>query len=490
MRKAFLPTALLTALVSACTLSPRYERPVAPLADTYPTGVAYQTLRTDKLSIPAAAIGWRQFFGDPGLRALIGIALHNNRDLRIAALNLEQVRAQYQIQRANLAPKLNAVGNLNRSRTPAELSFFNRPIVESQYTAGAAADWELDFFGKVRSLKDKALSEYLASAQARKAAEIALVSQVAMQYLTRRACDEQLEVTRASLKAAQQFYEIAKIQVKAGIGSELDMQAAEGTIQQARANYQSQLRLRAQADNALGVLIGEAVPADLPAPLPLNSQQILVDIQEGMPSELLMRRPDILGAEEKLRAANANIGAARAAFFPSISLTGQFGSASRDLNGLFREGSASWSFLPKITLPIFNGGANRANLDLAHVQKNIAIAQYEKVIQTAFREVADALAARGTYDEQLTALERYASSTQRRLELSKLRYKNGIDSYLNVLTAQTDLYTAQQQVTTTRLARLTNLVGLYQYLGGGWLEQTGTEPRPADAPVSRKKASA
>ncbi len=486
MRKTFYPTMLLATLMSACTLSPRYEKPVAPIADAYPTGAAYQNMHTDKLSIPAAEIGWRQFFGDPGLQQLIERALHNNRDLRIAALNLEAVRAQYQIQRANLLPKLNAVGSQSRSRTPGNVSFSPNPVLLNNYTVGAAASWELDFFGKVRSLKNKALAEYLASAQARKAAEMALVAQVATQYLTMRAHDEQLEVTRSSLETAQQLYKLAQVQVETGLGSELDRQQAEGAIEQARANYQAQLRSRAQAENALALLIGEPVPTDLPAPLPLNSQQILVDIQEGMPSELLIRRPDILGAEESLRGANANIGAARAAFFPSISLTGQYGSASRDLNGLFKAGTAAWSFSPQITLPIFNGGANRANLDLAHVQKNIAIAQYEKTIQKAFREVADALAARGTYDEQLASLERYSSATQRRLDLSKLRYENGIDSYLNVLAAQTDLYTAQQQVITTRLARLSNLIGLYQYLGGGWLEQTGAKPRPADMPVEHK----
>lgn len=486
MRKTFYPTVLLATLISACTLSPRYEKPIAPIADAYPTGAAYQNTSADKLSIPAAEIGWRQFFGDPGLQRLIEIMLDNNRDLRIAALNLEKVRAQYQIQRSKLVPQLNAVGSQSRNRTPGNVNFSPDPVLLNSYTVGAAASWELDFFGKVQSLKNKALAEYLASAQARKAAEMALVAQVAKQYLVMRAYDEQLEVTRSSLETAQQLYKLAQIKVETGLSSELDRQQAEGAIEQARANYQAQLRLRAQAENALALLIGEPIPADLPAPLPLNSQQILVDIQEGMPSELLMRRPDILGAEESLLAANANIGAARAAFFPSISLTGQYGSASRDLNGLFKAGTAAWSFMPQITLPIFSGGANRANLNLAHVQKNIAIAQYEKAIQSAFREVADALAARGTYDEQLTSLERYASATQRRLDLSKLRYENGIDSYLNVLTAQTDLYAVQQQVTTTRLGRLSNLIDLYQCLGGGWLEQTGAQPRPADAPVARK----
>uniref|UniRef100_UPI002B0624CA efflux transporter outer membrane subunit n=1 Tax=Burkholderia alba TaxID=2683677 RepID=UPI002B0624CA len=274
-----------------------------------------------------------------------------------------------------------------------------------------------------------------------------------------------------------------------GTGSELDLRQAQTVVETALANQQAQARARAQAVNALVLLVGEPLPDDLPAGLPLNAQNLLTDVPAGLPSDLLTRRPDIMQAEQTLLAANANIGAARAAFFPKISLTAAFGTASPTLGGLFKAGTAAWSFAPNIALPIFEGGANIANLDLAHVQKRIEIANYEKAIQSAFREVSDGLAARGTYDQQIAALERNEHAQQRRFDLSDLRYKNGVDSYLSVLTAQTDLYTAQQTLISARLARWTNLVDLYRALGGGWIERAGDQPRPADAPVDYGRAN-
>jgi multidrug efflux system outer membrane protein len=297
------------------------------------------------------------------------------------------------------------------------------------------------------------------------------------------AYDDQLEVTRNTLKSAQESFRITKVQFDTGTGSELDLRQAQGILEQASANLQSQLRLRAQAENALVLLVGSPLPANLTPGLPLDSQNLLADIPAGLPSDLITRRPDIAAAEQSLLAANANIGAARAAFFPRISLTSNFGTLSPTLGGLFNSGSSSWSFAPQISVPIFSGGENRANLDLAQVQKRIEIADYENAIQTAFREVADGLAARGTFDDQIGALERFTGSQSRRLELSDLRYRNGVDSYLSVLTAQTDLYNAQLSLITARLQRLTNLVDLYKYLGGGWIEHAGDQPRPADAPV-------
>jgi multidrug efflux system outer membrane protein len=433
---------------------------------------------------PAAAdLGWRNFFNDPRLRKLEEIALANNRDLRVAALRVRESAAQFRIARAGLFPQIDATGSLNKSRTPVDLSLFGR-TVSQEYTVGlGAASWELDFWGRIRSLKDQALAQYFATAQARKAAEILLVSQVADQYLTLLADDAQLKVTRDTLESAEGSYKIAKLQFDVGTGSELDLRQAEGIAEQARANLSSQARLRAQAENALVLLLGEPMPADLPPGYELNDQRLLADVPAGLPSDLLTRRPDIIEAEQTLLAANANIGAARAAFFPTISLTGQFGSASESLGGLFKPGSAAWSFAPQITLPIFTAGTNLANLDIAHLEKNVAVAQYEKSIQTAFREVADGLAARGTYDDQIASLERFVFSQQRRLDLSNLRYQGGVDSYLNVLTAQTDLYTAQQLLVSARLQRLTNLVDLYQFLGGGWIERSGDQPRPAETAV-------
>ncbi|KWN77478.1 efflux transporter outer membrane subunit, partial [Burkholderia ubonensis] len=408
----------------------------------------------------ATDIGWREFFVDPRLQRLIEIALNNNRDLRVAVLNIAAARAQYQITRADLFPKLDAVGTGNRQRLPNALTAVPGRNITTTYNVGLQASWELDLFGRIQSLKDQALAKYLATAQARKASEIALVAQVADQYLTVLSTDDLLKVTENTLKSAQASYDLTKLKFDNGTGSELDLRQAQTVVETALANQQAQARARAQAVNALVLLIGQPLPDDLPPGLPLDAQNFLTDIPAGLPSDLLTRRPDIMEAEQNLLAANANIGAARAAFFPRISLTGAFGTASPTLGGLFKAGTAAWSFAPQITMPIFEGGANLANLDLANVQKRIEIANYEKAIQSAFREVADGLAARGTYDQQIAALQRNEHAQQRRYDLSDLRYKNGVDSYLSVLTAQTDLYAAQQTLINARLARWTNLVDL------------------------------
>ncbi|KVU94127.1 efflux transporter outer membrane subunit, partial [Burkholderia ubonensis] len=392
----------------------------------------------------ATDIGWREFFVDPRLQRLIEIALNNNRDLRVAVLNVAAARAQYQITRADLFPTLDAVGTGNRQRLPNALTAVPGRNITTTYNVGLQASWELDLFGRIQSLKDQALAKYLATAQARKASEIALVAQVADQYLTVLSTDDLLKVTENTLKSAQASYDLTKLKFDNGTGSELDLRQAQTIVETALANQQAQARARAQAVNALVLLIGQPLPDDLPPGLPLDAQNFLTDIPAGLPSDLLTRRPDIMEAEQNLLAANANIGAARAAFFPRISLTGAFGTASPTLGGLFKAGTAAWSFAPQITMPIFEGGANLANLDLAHVQKRIEIANYEKAIQSAFREVSDGLAARGTYDQQIAALQRNEHAQQRRYDLSDLRYKNGVDSYLSVLTAQTDLYAAQQ----------------------------------------------
>jgi multidrug efflux system outer membrane protein len=294
------------------------------------------------------------------------------------------------------------------------------------------------------------------------------------------AFDEQLAVTRNTLQTSEASYKIVKLQFDTGTVAELDLRLADTIVEQAQANYAALVRLRAQAENALVLLVGHPLPSDLPPPVKLGAQPILADIPAGLPSDLLQRRPDVLQAEALLRAENANIGAARAAFFPSISLTGSLGTASATLGGLFGAGAGTWSFIPSLVAPIFNGGLNQANLDIAKVQKDIGIAQYEKSIQTAFREVSDGLAARGTFDDQLAAQVRFTDAEQRRLDLANMLYTNGIDSYLQVLTAQTDLYNAQLALVLTRLNRLTGLVDLYRALGGGWIQHTGDEPRPAD----------
>ena len=465
------------ALVAGCALQPPYHRPDAPVTAAYPGGAAYRqpVAGPGATTLPAAEIGWRDFLADARLQQLVGLALRNNRDLRVAVLNMEKARAQYQLQRAGLFPQLNAGADAARKGGPASVS------AGTSYAASLSASWEADFFGRLHSLSDSAAQQYLASGYARQAAEIMLVANVADQYLTLLAYDEQLAVTQKTLEAAQASYKIVQLQFDTGTAPELDLRLAQTTVEQAQASHAAQVRLRAQAENALVLLVGQPLPpAAAPSPS-LAAEHILADIPAGLPSELLVRRPDILQAEALLRAEHADIGAARAAFFPQISLTASLGSASSTLAGLFAAGTGAWAFAPSLLAPIFDAGANRARLDVAVLQKDIGVAQYEKAIQAAFREVADGLAARGTYDEQLAALQRNAGAQQRRLELANMRYANGVDDYLNVLTAQTDLYNAQSALVAARLNRLTSLVDLYRALGGGWREHTG---KPRAAPVA------
>jgi outer membrane protein, multidrug efflux system len=464
---------LLTTLLSACALEPVYERPGAPVSSNYPTGLAYGSTKPSGSAAPAAAdIGWRDFLTDPRLQRLVEIALANNRDLRVTALQVQEAQAQYRIERAALLPSVSASAQASSSRTPASLSSTGAAYVLRDYSVGPSVSWELDFFGRLRSLKEQALYQYLGTEQALKAEQILIVSEVADQYLTLLAADEELAVTRQTLESSQKSYELTRLQFQTGTGSELSLREAETVVEQAKANLASQLRARAQAENALVLLLGQPLPADLPSGNGLGGQSMLADIPAGLPSDLLTRRPDVLEAEAALRAANANIGAARAAFFPTISLTGSYGTASASLSGLFRSGSQAWSFAPSITMPIFEGGRLRAELDVAKLEKDVSVAQYEKAVQNAFREVADGLAARGTYDDQVAALERYTNAQQRRFDLSELRFKQGVDDYLTVLTAQTDLYSAQLSLVSARLNRLTNRVDLYRELGGGWVEKT------------------
>jgi multidrug efflux system outer membrane protein len=470
------------ALMTGCSLQPIFHRPDAPVAATFPNGEAYKYPATGVggTMLPATEIGWRDFIADPRLQRLVEIALANNRDLRVAALTVEQVQAQYRIQRAQLFPQVNGFADAQRARTPADLSTSGSAATTQAYSVGLSVSWTLDFFGRLRSLRDQALQQYFASAYGRQAIEILLVSQVADQYLTMISNDELMTITQSTLKTAQDSYDLVKLQFDTGTASELTLRQAESVVEQAQANYTGFVRLRAQAENALVLLLGQPLPADLPPGVTLDDQKLLTDIPPGLPSDLLTRRPDIQQAEATLRGANANIGAARAAFFPDISLTGSLGTASATLGGLFAGGSLAWSFLPQLVAPIFNAGANQAALDVSKLQKDINIATYEKTIQTAFREVADGLAARGTFDDQVASLERYTATQRRQLDLSLMRYKTGVDSYLNVLIAQTNYYAAQQTLVSARLARLTSLVDLYRALGGGWIQRIGESPRPAD----------
>ena len=465
---------LCTFLLLSCSLEPAYVRPEAPVSKTYPDVGGYGT--GDSVGRSAAGdIGWRNLLTDPRLQRLIDISLRNNRDLRVAVLKVAEVRARYEVQRAGMFPTIGLDSSGTQTRTATSLLASGKPAVMHSTAVDLSITWELDFFGRIRSLSEADLEAYLANAYARQAAEILLVSQVADQYLTVLARDEQLAVTRMTLVNVTSSLVIVQRRFDVGTASEVDLDGARAAVEQAKSQESDQVRQHAQAENALALLIGETVPLDLPPALRLSEQNIQDDIPAGLPSELLTRRPDILQAEAMLRSENANIGAARAAFFPQISLTGSFGSASSSLAGLLGAGSKAWTFVPALAVPIFNAGANRANLNIAQLQKEIGIAQYEKAIQTAFREVADGLVARNTYNEQVVALQRQVSAEARRLGIASLRYESGVDGYLNVLSAQQDLYNAQLMLVSARLSRLEALVDLYRCLGGGWIRETGEQ---------------
>lgn len=468
MIKQLTLTVLAASALSACSMAPKYTRPDAPVAADYatPSAVAANQLR-------ASETGWRTFFPDARLQSLISTALINNRDLRVAALRIEEARAQYNIQSADLLPNLNGTATGNRGRTPASVSPTGTSVVSSNYQVGLSlASFELDFFGRVRSLNDAALAQYLATEEAQRAAHISLVAEVAKAYLAERAFAEQLALAQSTFDSRKQAYDLAKQRFEVGASSALDLRQNEALLQSARVAQLTLSRQRAQAFNALTVLVGQPL-IDLPPAQPLSAQNIVTDIPAGLPSDLLTQRPDIRSAEQSLLAANANIGAARAAFFPRISLTAGVGTASNSLSGLFENGSRAWSFAPQLVLPIFEGGRNIANLDLSEVRKNIAIASYEKSIQVAFREVADALVARGLLDEQIEAQRLVQDAQAERLKLANQRFENGISSSLDVLDAQRELFSAEQDLVQVRLLRLTNAIDLYRSLGGG-LAETST----------------
>jgi multidrug efflux system outer membrane protein len=451
------------ALAGCMNLIPAYERPAAPIPAGYP---AETTPAASSGAPTAAELEWRRFFADPRLKRLIGVALENNRDLRIAVLNIEQARAAYQVRRADQLPSLG--GGANVTRQPAG----NGSLVNTYSVGLAMSSYELDLFGRVRSLSEAALAQYLATAEARKTVHMALISSVATTYLALLADDEQLRVTRQTLATREDSLRLTKLKFDYGAASELDYRQAESLLEGARASLAQLLRQRALDEDALRFLIGQQIPEDLPAPLALDAGQVEEDLRPGLPSELLERRPDIRAAEEQLRAANANIGAARAAFFPRISLTANLGTASTQLANLFESGTYAFTGAGQLLAPIFDAGRNQANLEVARANQAIAVAQYERAIQAAFREVADALAGRATLGEQLRAQVAQANAEQVRFRLSDLRYRNGAASYLEVLDAQRSLFTAQQAVVQVQAARVQNLVTLYRVLGGGWSEAT------------------
>jgi multidrug efflux system outer membrane protein len=420
-----------------------------------------------------ADLPWQEFFVDPQLRQLVGMALANNRDLRIAALNIERSRSLYQISRADLFPQVDAIGEGSGRRVPADLSGNGAAETIHQYRADLAVTaYELDLFGRVRSLNDQALQEYLATAEARRSVQISLVAEVAANYLALAADRERLALARETLASHQVSYDLSRSRFEAGVASALDLNQARASVEGARAEIARYTTLVAQDENALNLVVGAPVPKELlPASLS-STMTALQDFAPGLPSEVLLRRPDILQAENQLIGYNANIGAARAAFFPRIVLLSTIGTGSSELSGLFEDGSLVWSFVPTVTLPIFDAGRNRANLQVAEADRAIAVARYEQAIQTAFREVADALARRGTIDEQLLAQQALTEATAESYRLSQARFEKGVDNYLAVLVSQRFYYGAQQNLISARLDRLANQVTLYRALGGGGLAAT------------------
>lgn len=456
---------LVVATTSACSLIPEYLRPQAPVPESFPNTDAKAASSAAQLS----DIPWQDYFADAQLREVIGLALNNNRDLRVAALNIEKARALYRVQRADLFPRVGITGTETAQRLPGDLTSSGDANTTHQYSAtiGFSA-YELDFFGRIRSLNAQALEQYLATEEAKRSAQISLVAEVANAWLTLAADKERLALSRSTLETRQKSYELIRRTFEVGVGSALDVRQAESLMESSRADVARYTAQEAKDANALALIVGTTVSADLlPAKLS-DSVSAITEVPAGVPSEVLTRRPDVLQAERVLRAANANIGAARAAFFPSITLTAGAGVASDSLGGLFSGGGGTWSFIPQIKLPIFEAGRLTANLEATKVQREINVAQYEKAIQTAFREVADAFAEKSTLTERLDARRKLVDATKVSFTLSEARYKGGIDSYLGFLDSQRVLYLAQLELIEIRLTESANRVSLYKVLGGGW----------------------
>jgi outer membrane protein, multidrug efflux system len=461
-------TIFIVICLAGCTLVPDYTRPSPPVPADWPKGPSYTASPGGQRA--AAAIGWESFYSDEKLRKMIELALGNNRDLRVAALNIERARALYRIQRADLFPTVYAAGRGVDERQPSAISSSGESTVFRQYSVGLGfTDYELDLFGRVRSLNAKALEQYFSTEQARRSVQITLIAEVANAFLTLAADREHLKVARDTFESQEASYRLIEKRFKAGASAELDLRQAQTRLEAARRDIAFYAGRTVQDENGLTLLVGVAVPEEL-LPTELGAVKVLTDISVGLPSEELLKRPDILQAEHLLKAANANIGAARAAFFPRITLSSAFGTVSPQLSGLFRSGSDTWGFSPVITIPIFDTGRNLANLTAAKAERDIYLAHYEKAIQIAFKEVADALALRGTLQDQLSAQETLADAAAGAYRLSDARYKKGIDSYLPVLDAQRSLFVAQELLISLRLAKLTNLVTLYKVLGGGGSE--------------------
>lgn len=465
IRKILAGGALLL-ILTQCSMAPEYSRPAAPVPDAWPQDSTYAEPAAGPEEPPAADLPWHEFIADGRLRQVVAMALANNRDLRLAALNVERARAFYRIQRAELLPALDAVGSAYKERIPADLSRDRRAMTAEQYNVdlGITA-WEIDFFGRIRSLSRSALEEYFATEYARRSARILLISEVTNAYLTLAADRENLDLARATLESQLAALKLIRRRFEVGLAQELELRQVQTRVESARVDVARYTLLVAQDQNALNLLAGTPVPPDLTS-IALDTIEPLRRISAGASSEVLLRRPDIQRAESLLKAAYANIGAARAALFPRISLTTSIGTASSELSGLFDSGSGTWLFAPQVAVPVFDPRAWAA-LRVTKVDREIALTRYEGAIQTAFREVADTLAQSGTLGEQIAAQQALVEAAAGAYRISNLRYTKGTDIYLNVLDAQRSLYAAQQGLIAIRLADLANQVRFYTVLGGG-----------------------
>lgn len=462
-------------IASGCSLAPRHTRPDLPAPDQYDQDY----LGDPAAGVSAARLGWRDFFVDPRLETLIATALSNNRDLMIAVAQIEETRGLYRVQRSQRLPTVVVSADGTRTELGPEsaaLQGVDVPpsrgsVTIDRYSIGAAiASFELDFWGRVRNLSEAARAQYLATVEATRSFQLSLIRDVALTYFAVLEATERLELAEATVNSRREGLRIAKKRLDAGVTSALDFKQAETLLTQAETELAALRFTKARNENLLATLVGRVVDEPLPEPLPLAQQARMDTLAAGLPSDLLTNRPDIVGAELRLRAARANVGAARAAFFPTISLTGSYGFASSALEELVGEDRRTWSYGPTITLPIFDFGARRGNLTVAEARQNIAIADYERTIQVSFQEVSDALAGRRFLAEQVQAQQRQTAAQRQLAELARRRYDEGVVAYIEVLDAERNLFAAEQALLEVRRAEISNLVSLYIALGGGQLE--------------------